>query len=89
MKFDHEHRLWLKSKKSRKMHLNTCVEGRAAQGGRKIPCGVDVIMPDTVQNNYFFAVRLTYMVYRKMNFMQSGQVRSLDACMFTLLAQTF
>ena len=29
--------------KSRKTHLNTRVEGGAAQSGRKIACGVDVI----------------------------------------------
>ena len=41
MEFDHELRLWLKSKKSRKTHLDTCVEGGAAQSGRKIARGVD------------------------------------------------
>ena len=43
MEFDHELRLWLKSKKSRKTHLDTRVEGGAAQSGRKIAHGVDVI----------------------------------------------
>ena len=62
MEFDHELRLRLKSKKSRKTHLDTRVEGGAAQSG-KIARGVDVIstrrsagtilviMPDTAQNN--------------------------------------
>ena len=45
MEFDHELRLWLKLKKSRKTHLDTRVEGGAAlaQSGRKIARGVDVI----------------------------------------------
>ena len=43
MEFDHELRLWFKSKKSRKTHLDTRVEGGAAQSGRKIARGVDVI----------------------------------------------
>ena len=46
MEFDHELRLWLKSKNSRKTHLDTRVEGRtalAAQSGRKIARGVDVV----------------------------------------------
>ena len=42
MEFDHELRLWLKSKKSRKIHLDTRVEGGAVQSGRKIVRGVDV-----------------------------------------------
>ena len=41
MEFDHELRLWLKSKKSRKTHLDTCVE--AAQSDREIARGMDVI----------------------------------------------
>ena len=41
MEFDHELRLWLKSKKSRKTHLDTHVE--AAQSDRKIVHGMDVI----------------------------------------------
>ena len=41
MEFDHELRLWLKSKKSRKTHLDTRVE--AAQSDREIACGMDVI----------------------------------------------
>ena len=67
MEFDHQLCLWLKLKKSRKTHLNTHVEGGAAQSGRKIAHCVDVInigrsagtiltdviMPDTAQNNYF------------------------------------
>ena len=44
MEFDHELRLWLKSKKSRKTHLDTRVEGRAVQSGRKIQRGMDVII---------------------------------------------
>ena len=36
MEFDHELRLWLKSKKSRKTHLDTRVE--AAQSDREIAC---------------------------------------------------
>ena len=46
MEFDHELRLWLKSKNSRKTHLDTRVEGGtalAAQSGKKIARGVDVI----------------------------------------------
>ena len=46
MEFDHELSLWLKSKNSRKTHLDTRVEGGtalAAQSGRKIARGVDVI----------------------------------------------
>ena len=43
MEFDHELRLWLKSKMSRKTHLDTRVEGGAVQSGRKIARGVDVI----------------------------------------------
>ena len=43
MEFDHELRLWLKLKKSRKTHLDTRVEGGAAQSGIKIARGVDVI----------------------------------------------
>ena len=43
MEFDHELRLWLKSKKRRKTHLDTRVEGRAAQSSRKIARGMDVI----------------------------------------------
>ena len=38
--FDHELRLWLKSKKSRKTHLDTRVE--AAQSDREIARGRDV-----------------------------------------------
>ena len=38
MEFDHEIRLWLKSKKSRKTHLDTHMEGGAA-----LARGVDVI----------------------------------------------
>ena len=41
MEFDHKLRLWLKSKKSRKTHLGTCVE--AAQSNREIARGRDVI----------------------------------------------
>ena len=41
MEFDHELRLWLKSKKSRKTHLDTRVE--AAQSDREIARGMDVI----------------------------------------------
>ena len=41
MEFNHELRLWLKSKESRKTHLDTRVE--AAQSDRKIACGMDVI----------------------------------------------
>ena len=41
MEFDHELRLWLKSKKSRKTHLDTCVE--AAQNDREIARSMDVI----------------------------------------------
>ena len=41
MVFDHELRLWFKSKKSRKTHLDTRVE--AAQSDRKIVHGVGVI----------------------------------------------
>ena len=41
MEFDHELCIWLKSKKSRKTHLDTRVEGGAAQSGRKIAHGVD------------------------------------------------
>ena len=41
MEFDHELRLWLKSKKSRKTHLNTRVE--EAQSDREIARGMDVI----------------------------------------------
>ena len=40
MEFDHELRLWLMSNKSRKTHLDTRVEGGAAQSGRKIARGV-------------------------------------------------
>ena len=36
IEFDHELHLWLKSKKSRKTHLDIRVEGGAAQSGRKI-----------------------------------------------------
>ena len=45
MEFDHDLRIWLKSKKSRKTHLDTHVdvEGGAAQSGRKIARGVYVI----------------------------------------------
>ena len=44
MEFDHELRLWLKSKKSRKTHLDTRVERRgSAERYRKIARGVDVI----------------------------------------------
>ena len=43
MEFDHELRLWLKSKKSRKTHLDTRMEGVAAQSSRKIARSVDVI----------------------------------------------
>ena len=43
MEFDHELRLWLKSKKSRKTHLDTRMEGGAAQSGRKIVRGMDVL----------------------------------------------
>ena len=43
MEFNYELRLWLKSKKSRKTHLDTHVEGGAVQSGRKIARGVDVI----------------------------------------------
>ena len=43
MEFDHEFRPWFKSKKSRKTHLDTHVEGGAAQSGKKIARGVDVI----------------------------------------------
>ena len=42
MEFDHELHLWLQSKKSRKIHLDTRVEGGAAQNGR-IVRGMDVI----------------------------------------------
>ena len=41
MEFDHELRRWLKSKKSRKTHLDTRVE--AAQSNREIARGMDVI----------------------------------------------
>ena len=41
MEFDHELRLWLKSKKSRKTHLDTRVEGGATQSSRKIARSVD------------------------------------------------
>ena len=41
MEFNHELRLWLKSKKSRKTHLDTRVE--AAQSDTKIARGTDVI----------------------------------------------
>ena len=65
IEFDHELHLWLKSKKSRKTHLNTRVE--AAQSDREMARGMDVIntgllagiilpdviMPDTAQNNDF------------------------------------
>ena len=43
MDFDHELRLWLTSKKSRKTHLDTRMGGGAAQSGRKIARGMDVI----------------------------------------------
>ena len=43
MEFDHELCLLLKSKKSRKTYLDNRVEGGAAQSGRKIARGVDVI----------------------------------------------
>ena len=42
MEFDHELCLWLKSKKSRKTHLDTRVE--AAQSDRKIARGM--VIPD-------------------------------------------
>ena len=42
MEFDHELRLWLKLKKSRKTHLDTRVE--EAQRDRKIAHGMDVII---------------------------------------------
>ena len=41
MEFDHELRRWLKSKKSRKTHLDTRV--KAAQSDREIARGMDVI----------------------------------------------
>ena len=41
MAFDHELRLWLKSKKSRKTHLDTRVE--AVQSNREIASSMDVI----------------------------------------------
>ena len=41
MEFDHELRLWLKSKKSRKTHFDTRVE--AAQSDREIARGMDVL----------------------------------------------
>ena len=41
MEFYNELRLWLKSKKSRKTHLDTHVE--AAQSDREIARGMDVI----------------------------------------------
>ena len=41
MEFDHELRLWLKSKKSGKTHLDTRVE--AAQSDREVARGMDVI----------------------------------------------
>ena len=43
MEFNHKLRLWLKSKKSRRTHLDTRVECGAAQSGRKIVRSVDVI----------------------------------------------
>ena len=55
MEFDHELRRWLKSKKSRKTHLDTRVE--AAQSDREIARGMDagrsagipdVIMPSMI-----------------------------------------
>ena len=39
MEFDHELRLWLKSKKSRKTHLDTRVE--AVQSDREIARGME------------------------------------------------
>ena len=47
MELDHklrlELRLWLKSKRAGRLTSDTRVEGRAAQSGRKIAHGVDVI----------------------------------------------